>query len=466
MQTSTKYLIAIAIALTVAHVNADDTTNPKRLRSNPIPLQSADGLDAQESAEFDSATQTLDIGFSSSAEESVSNEQAEIEIAAKNTTSAGSDSAVDPNAPIEVVQERFDSGNVKIRREMTLDLEGNYVKHGQWTMFSESGDEVASGKFVANKRQGIWKKNINWGDTPLLNALPYPEFEAPFVSEAEFTDGQLHGTWSITDNQGRVASEWTYTDGKLEGKAKWYHPDGSIREEIDYSDGMIDGTWLLVDAEGTELENSTYEQGRKLASKQDTYDNGVLRWEGMFLHETFVPDTADDWWNTRPVTYKTVGEPERHGEFTSWYESGQKKFAGTFRHEVRTGEFTWWHENTQVAVQGSFVDGERNGQWVWWHENGQRAIQGNYSNGKLDGAWSYWNADGKLERKVDYTGQTAPVALHSIPTTDIRAKRPARQVAAPVPAVVTQPPVAVGTGVRVRVARQAPMRRRANPIRN
>ena len=332
------------------------------------------------------------------------------------------DNIADPNAPVEVIEERYDDGRVKVRREVTLDMSGNYIKHGMWKSFSITEEESASGQFENNERQGTWTRTLNWGEADLLNDLPYTEFEAPFISQAEFKDGDLHGIWTITDAQGRTASEWTYAGGKLDGVAKWYYPDGTLREEITYSKGLIDGSYKLWDQDGTELTNDTYQEGRKLAVKQDLYPSGVVKWEGMFLHETYVVKSDDDWWTTRPVTYEKTGKPERHGRFTSWYENGQKKFEGMFEHEIKSGEFTWWHENTQRAVQGSFKTDERHGLWSWWHENGQKAIQGQYENGKLAGKWSYWNADGKLERKMDYTEEAEPIAVNTVvpvPSTDI-----------------------------------------------
>ena len=338
---------------------------------------------------------------------------------AQDADSASDIHVADPNAPVEVIEERFDDGRVKVRREVTLDTEGNYIKHGVWKSFSITEDEVASGNFKNNHRDGVWTKTLNWGDAGILNELPYTEFEAPFISKAEFQEGDLHGTWAIVDAQGRTASEWQYKEGMLDGKAKWFYPDGKLREEINYTDGLIDGSYVLWDQDGNEQTNEDYQQGRKLAVKQDLYPSGVVKWEGMFLHETYTIKNPDNWWESKPVTYEKAGKPERHGRFTSWYENGQKKFEGMFENEIRDGEFTWWHENTQKAVQGSFVNDERHGLWSWWHENGQKAIQGQYDNGKLDGKWSYWNADGKLERKMDYTGDSEPVAVHAIPSTAI-----------------------------------------------
>ena len=49
----------------------------------------------------------------------------------------------DPSADIEVVRERFDNGDVHIEREVTMDTEGNYIRHGAWTEWSQTGAELA-----------------------------------------------------------------------------------------------------------------------------------------------------------------------------------------------------------------------------------------------------------------------------------------------------------------------------------
>lgn len=332
---------------------------------------------------------------------------------------AAGESEVDPNAPIELIEERYDDGKIKVRREVTLDMAGNYVKQGQWKAFQEDGSEVAAGTFANNKRTGEWFRTLNHSDADLLQDPPFAEFEGPFVSRAQFKDGKLHGIWTITDSKNRVASEWPYKAGLLDGTAKWFYPDGSLREQVTYTNGLIDGHYTLWDQNGNELDSEVYQLGRKLAMKEETYPNGELKWQGMFLHESYQIKESDNWWDTRPVTFEKSGQPARHGRFTSWYENGKKKFEGMFDHETKAGEFTWWHENTQRAVLGSFKDNERHGVWTWWHENGQKAITGLYENGDLSGKWSYWDADGMLVRKMDYTDDADPIAIHSVPSTAI-----------------------------------------------
>ncbi len=317
---------------------------------------------------------------------------------------------IDPSAPVETVEERYEDGRTKVRREVTLDLNGNYVKHGQWTMFDRESNETAGGKFNNNKREGVWSRTYALGEAKMLNNPPYSTFEGPFTSTATFKNGKLNGVWKVADAEGRICSECNYEDGLLHGEARWSYPSGSPQKQVNFKNGLMDGAYKEWSDEDKLIVDDTYQAGRKLASKQKLYENGGIQWEGMFLHERNEIDKAGDWWNGEAVSYKKVGDPIRHGKLTSWYASGQKQSEGIFQNNVRAGEFTWWHKNTQKAVQGVFKEGEAHGVWTWWHENGQKSIHGQYDMGKPSGEWHYWRGDGRLEKRTNHNGGSEPVA--------------------------------------------------------
>lgn len=321
---------------------------------------------------------------------------------------------IDPDAPLEVVEEKYEDGRVKIRREVTLDLNGNYVNHGTWVMFDRESNEIAGGKFNNNKRDGAWTRKYEFGTVTLLNNPPYSTFEGPFTSSAVFKNGKLHGKWTIVDAEGRTASEWNYADGMLDGEATWSFASGSPYKKINYKNGMLDGAYKEWSEKDDVVADDTYQAGRKLASKQKLYDNGAVMWEGMFLHERSEIATKDDWWNCQPAIYKSVGDPIRHGKLTSWYSTGQKQSEGLFQDNVRAGDFTWWHKNTQKAVQGAFKDDQPHGPWTWWHENGQKSIHGQYEMGKATGEWHYWREDGRLEKRTNHDDEAEPIARREL----------------------------------------------------
>lgn len=306
---------------------------------------------------------------------------------------------LDPGAPTESVEEKFEDGRVKIRREVTLDVKGNYVNHGKWTMFDREGNEVATGRFNNNRRDGEWMRKYEFGSVTLLNNPPYSTFESPFTSTATFKNGKLDGAWQIKDAEGRVCSEWNYKAGLLDGDAVWNFTSGTPFRKTTYKNGSLNGAYKEWSEQDDVIADDTYKDGRRLASKQKAYDNGAIMWEGMFLHETIEMVKAEDWWSCRPATFKSSGKPVRHGKLTSWFRTGQKQSEGTFKDNLRDGEFTWWHKNTQKAVQGTFSADKPHGEWNWWHENGQKSIHGRYEMGRAVGEWLYWKPNGVLEKR-------------------------------------------------------------------
>src|SRR5688500_16773242 len=105
---------------------------------------------------------------------------------------------------IEVITERYPSRAVRVEREVAQDDQGNYYNHGAWSHWDENGVLKGSGEYRNGRRHGKWVRWFNTGESKILSSALYKSFQAPFVSEATFVDGKLHGTWNIVDTQGRL----------------------------------------------------------------------------------------------------------------------------------------------------------------------------------------------------------------------------------------------------------------------
>lgn len=312
--------------------------------------------------------------------------------------------------PTEVVQERYPDGKVKIRREMTLDSVGNYILHGEWKMWDPQGIEIASGEFQNGQRHGTWTRQLNARDAELFAAKPYNEFQAPFTSQAGFKAGQLHGKWIILDSQKRVVSEFEFVDGQRDGRSTWNYASGKKMKQIDFRKGVIDGKLVAWDPTSKVIADEVYQEGRKLAPKVTSGSNGTKKSEGLYLFAKQVVETPDDWWDTRPATYSTLGQDDRHGRWVSWHSNGQKEYEGTYQNNQPEGQFTWWYPNSQVRVTGNYQNGKAHGEWSWWFENGQKSEKGQYEDGEPTGSWAYWKPNGMLHHKSDFDGQQETVA--------------------------------------------------------
>ena len=335
------------------------------------------------------------IGLTASA-----NAQLDVDIANEQPAEAAT---VPSERKIELVRERYPNRSVKVEREVTQDDKGNYINHGKWTYQDLAGKTIAEGRYRDHKRQGVWHRVHRRADSRLLSQAPFHLFTGLFHSTATFEDGKLHGTWTITDGKQRKVCEIQFDHGSRHGRATWWLPSGGKMRETTYSEGVIDGKFNEWSIEGKLLLTHTYQQGRRLALKTQHHSDTQKKSEAMYLFAKVVAKTNDDWWNLRMATYTTVGKDERHGEWTSWYQSGQLKQQSEFAHDSPVGESVWWFSNGQTAANGCYDDGSKSGRWVWWHTNGQKQAIGHFQSGASTGRWSWWRQDGRLVRSETHS---------------------------------------------------------------
>lgn len=322
-----------------------------------------------------------------------------------------SDESGDLSAP-EIIRERYANRAVKIERQVVQDDAGNYMNHGPWTMWDETGRMLGTGQYVRGERSGRWTRWFAAGEGELFQGEVYQQFQAPFVSQVTLEAGELHGAWAIMDAQKREVSMWEFRDGKRHGKSVWWYPNGQKWREVDYRDGVVDGLVMEWAADGTLARKDAYVEGRRLGTQVEWFAPGVKKLEAEYLFAEEVYEASDDWWNgqTQVREVGTEGQDERHGLFVSWDRNGQKVLEGRYHLDEPVGTFVWWHSNGQKAIEGTYVDGQQQGTWTWWHENGQKQIAGSYEAGEQSGAWSWWDVDGKSIASAIYADEGSQLA--------------------------------------------------------
>jgi antitoxin component YwqK of YwqJK toxin-antitoxin module len=333
---------------------------------------------------------------------------------------------LDRDFETEVITERYPSRAVRIERHVAQDDEGNYFNHGPWSHWDENGVLKGSGEYRNGRRHGKWVRWFNAGEGKILSSALYKSFQAPFVAEAMFQDGTLHGAWTIYDTQGRLASEQQFEHGELHGKSVWYFPSGQKQREVDYQNGQIEGQlleWVLeADAATKQLQKNgrplvrqgepehklvakaTYQNGRRQSAHVDYYSPGVKKAEGAYLFAKEVTKTSYDFWNgeVHTAVVGKEGVNQRHGKWTWWYKDGGKQLEGEFDADKPVGVHVWWHPNGQKQAEGEFDEGLETGKWIWWHANGQKLTEGQFAHGAQSGRWIRWNELGMVVESQDF----------------------------------------------------------------
>jgi hypothetical protein len=131
--------------------------------------------------------------------------------------------ATQPSAITRVVEKRWPSGLLRLRKEVLLDAEGNEVNHGLYEEWHDHGQRAYEVHFVHGQKDGVarrWHKN------------------------------------------GRLWTEETYVHGRKHGTCCTWDEDGAKRKEEQYADGQPDGTWTIWDAKGEIEAQSHFDHGR------------------------------------------------------------------------------------------------------------------------------------------------------------------------------------------------------------
>jgi antitoxin component YwqK of YwqJK toxin-antitoxin module len=349
---------------------------------------------------------------------------------------AGEDSG---DGNVEVIRERNPNGSVKVERHVTQDAEGNYYNHGLWTQWDEKGRLVGSGEYRYGKRHGRWLRWYGPNEAPMLQGPLYKDFQAPFVAEATFEDGVMHGTWKVFDAKNRKVSEWEFDHGDRQGKSVWYYPNGQKRREVDYRQGQIDGEVLEWGQDYKLALREKYVDGRRLAPQVDYYAADQKRAEGWILFaKENVKSNYDFWAGTAEIkVVGTEGVNQRHGLWTWWHKNGQKQMEGRYEADQPVGKFTWWYPNGQKQLAGEYINGKQAGKFTWWHPSGQKQLEGAYVAGVLSGKWTRWNGEGHVVEVGDYSADGTKQQLvhepNSLPGVD-DASAPTLEAVQPPPA--------------------------------
>jgi antitoxin component YwqK of YwqJK toxin-antitoxin module len=115
------------------------------------------------------------------------------------------------------------------------------------------------------------------------------------------------------------------------------------------------------------------------------------------------PPKGEEVWCQKMVD----GKPIKEGSFVLYGVGGNKLLEGIYRDGKQNGEWTMWYENGQRAAVDHYRDGVQNGSHTSWYANGGKAIEGNYRNGKRDGVWQRGAPGGFTSHKQ--TDQTSMV---------------------------------------------------------
>ena len=302
----------------------------------------------------------------------------------------------------QTIRQRYEDGRDQLVRQVIQDEEGNYYNHGPWRLYNRRGEIVATGQFVDGYMDGTWERWHSKNSSQMFQNQPFTQFEGPFVSNATFKNGKLHGVWVISDRGRQKIVEVPYRNGKRHGTATWWFPNSERMRVINFKDGALDGPMMEWNKELELVRNDEFINGQKVIRRRTMYRPKQPSSESYFLDAELSLEEDDNWWDAEPAEYVQVGSRVQHGPTYAWHDNGQRKMVGHYRDDVRVGKFFWWHSNGQKALTGNYEEGSKKGIWKWWHANGMKSIQGMYEGDQPVGVWTWWDENGRVKDREDF----------------------------------------------------------------
>jgi len=103
------------------------------------------------------------------------------------------------------------------------------------------------------------------------------------------------------------------------------------------------------------------------------------------------PPNGQERWCQKMVN----GEAVKQGPFELYRgEGGALMMKGQYQDGKQDGEWTLWYDNGQKASIDHYKDGVQDGEHIGWYTNGKISAMGQYKDGKREGVWKRWDPQG------------------------------------------------------------------------
>ncbi len=113
----------------------------------------------------------------------------------------------------------------------------------------------------------------------------------------------------------------------------------------------------------------------------------------------------DAWDNGLTKKEGPVEDGLQEGDWTYYYESGQRRARGRYHEDKRIGPWTYYYETGIVEWHGEFdADGHRTGEWSMNYPDETLRARGTYVADAEDGEWEFFYPDGTLQRRGSFDG--------------------------------------------------------------
>ncbi len=197
------------------------------------------------------------------------------------------------------------------------------------------------------------------------------------MSEGEVSDvGALQGHWIEYYGTGEKRAEGEYKEGKKDGPWTFFHRGGEVEQKGNYVNGLPQGEWVWFFEGGGRHREERYRKGKEDGTSAEYDSAGTVITQGEY-----IDGLKDGQW---------------------LYQLGDHKEVGAYRDGLKDGEWVHTYGNGKRAFVGRYVNGDPTGKHRWWWPNGELKMEGRYSAGLQEGDFNHFDANGMLSLTIKY----------------------------------------------------------------
>ena len=91
------------------------------------------------------------------------------------------------------------------------------------------------------------------------------------------------------------------------------------------------------------------------------------------------------------------GQIQMDAHYSSFDKTIKEEYQCNYLTNTKEGSYQEWYDNGQIKFMGFFRHGKMNGHCLSWYKNGQTEADENWLNGQLHGRTKYWTEHGDLQ---------------------------------------------------------------------
>lgn len=142
------------------------------------------------------------------------------------------------------------------------------LREGDWRFWDENGEVMSEGTYVDSVKQGSWMES------------EYDGSVGEWVRARGTRDGgKREGMWQTRAVSGWLVSEIEWQDDQMNGSYRVYYRNGHPREEGTWHDNIATGHWSSWYENGQQhLDRTLDDAGHEIGTTTAWYENGALQY--------------------------------------------------------------------------------------------------------------------------------------------------------------------------------------------